>query len=173
LTPLDVLEKEAEKRANYVHPHGLMVLQQMLYFNKPIKLVQNLMELKKDDLVHVLSDKKGSFVADAFCASKFVGEKSRDKLIKHLNDHFLDLALSQFGSRTLETLYNVGNAGHKALIVGELSKKRNQLNSTKFGRIINAKFCCFAFGRGEQPWQAALNSTGRAETLFKDLVPIK
>jgi nucleolar protein 9 len=83
LTPIDIIEKE-EKISNFIHPHGSMILQQMLYFNKPIKLITNLLELKKEELIQILSDKKGSFIGDAFCASTFVGEKSRDKLIKHL-----------------------------------------------------------------------------------------
>jgi hypothetical protein len=48
-----------------------------------------------------------------------------------------------------DTLHKVGNAdGHRALLVDDLFKMLNQLKIAK--RIINANFCCFAFGRGKE-----------------------
>jgi nucleolar protein 9 len=46
--------------------------------------VQSILSLDSDTLVQIFSDPKGSHVSDAFVTSKFVGEKSREKLFQSL-----------------------------------------------------------------------------------------
>ena len=81
LKPLEVTEKEDNFNVNL---HGSVIFQQILQFNKPIKFVQCLLDLKPQDLATIFSDTKGSHIADSYMKSKFIGEKSREKLIRHL-----------------------------------------------------------------------------------------
>lgn len=48
------------------------------------QVVNSLLSVKPDFLESILSDSKGSYIADAFAASPFVGQKSHEKLTKHL-----------------------------------------------------------------------------------------
>ncbi|XP_034826444.2 nucleolar protein 9 [Maniola hyperantus] len=68
----------------FIHVHGSVVLQTMLDFQRPAKVVSCLLELAPEELVYIMCDSKGSHVADAFCKGQFVGAKARDKLIWRL-----------------------------------------------------------------------------------------
>lgn len=81
LKPSDVCAKE---ESGFVHLHGSLITQQIFSFNKPIKFIQNMLEVKSDILVKVFCDPKGSHIVDSFVKSKFVGEQSKLKLVKHL-----------------------------------------------------------------------------------------
>lgn len=68
--------------------HGAVVVQEMLRFTKPIRLVSSLLSMTGEHLLKLLSDKHGCYITDAFVESTFVGEKSREKLFKKLNVSF-------------------------------------------------------------------------------------
>jgi nucleolar protein 9 len=88
LAPLTIGLKTYEKQANskklVIQVHGSTILQILLNFNKPIQAVNSLLDMNTGDLKLLFTDKRGSHVMDAFMKSEFVGEKSRDKLIKKL-----------------------------------------------------------------------------------------
>lgn len=88
LAPLTLSLATYEKQANTdklaIKVHGSLILQVLLNFNKPIQAVNSLLEMNTGDLKSVLTDQKGCHVMDAFMKSEFVGEKSRDKIIKKL-----------------------------------------------------------------------------------------
>lgn len=81
LKPSDVCAKD---ESGFVHLHGSLITQQIFAFNKPIKFIQNMLEVKSDVLVKIFCDPKGSHIVDAFVKSKFIGEQSKLKLVKHL-----------------------------------------------------------------------------------------
>lgn len=64
--------------------HGTLILQATLEFNKPIKVVNSLLSMETEDLKNLFSNSMGSHIADSFFKSTFVGEKSREKLIRKL-----------------------------------------------------------------------------------------
>lgn len=78
--------------------------------------------MKPQDVAGVLCDQKGSRVADAYLESKFIGEKSREKLIKHLEGMYLKMAKSKNGSHILEKFYKLSSEGKKEAIVEKLSE---------------------------------------------------
>lgn len=88
LSPLTLSLATYEKQANsnklVIQVHGSIILQTLLNFNKPIQAVNSLLDMNTGDLKSVLTDKRGSHVMDAFMMSEFVGEKSREKMIKKL-----------------------------------------------------------------------------------------
>lgn len=92
-------ELEVSDKSNFVHLHGSLILQSMLNFNKPIKLVQSLLDTPSIELAELFCSPRGSHIVDAFLQSKFVGEKSREKFLKHMDGHYLDMAVTKHGSR--------------------------------------------------------------------------
>jgi nucleolar protein 9 len=81
---LATYEKQIKSSKLDVQVNGSLILQILLNFNKPIQVVNSLLNMNTGDLKSVFTDKRGSHVMDAFMKSEFVGEKSRDKLIKKL-----------------------------------------------------------------------------------------
>lgn len=159
-----------EDKSNFVHLHGAITLQTMLQFNKPIKLVQCILDTKNTDLVEIFCSPKGSHVVDAFMQSKAVGEKSREKLIRHMNGCYLDMAISKHGSWAVEKFFNAGGDSQKARIVKELAEKQNQLNGCPSGRLLNHKLHVDTYRLSPEQWRTALNRESKAEKLFKDFL---
>ncbi|XP_001847625.2 nucleolar protein 9 [Culex quinquefasciatus] len=150
LMPPEVLAKQENAP---IHLHGSVILQAILEFNKPIKLVSAILETKNDSLAKIFTDPRGSFVVNAFITSKFVGEKSREKLIRHLEGCYMDLALSSHGSRALELLYGAASPTQKESIVKELSERVAQLNSKPWGVIINRKLAVDSYRKNPTAWK--------------------
>ena len=67
-----------------VHYIGSQIVQTLLHFNKPIKIVNSLLEMETSQLKDLLCDPCGSHIMDAFVAGQYVGEKSREKLTHKL-----------------------------------------------------------------------------------------
>lgn len=158
------------EKTNFVHLHGSIMLQTMLHFNKPIRLVQCLMETNSNELAEIFCSQKGSHIVDAFLSSKTIGEKSREKFINHLNGSYLEMAMSKHGSRAVEKLFDASTDSQKIRIVKELAEKLNQLNSTPTGRLINYKFRVETYKLSPAQWKAAFNKENKAVKLFKDIM---
>lgn len=159
-----------EDKSNFVHLHGAVILQTMLQFNKPIKLVQCILEMKNSDLLEIFCSPKGSHVVDAFMQSKAVGEKSREKLIRHMNGCYLEMAISKHGSWAVEKFFDAAGDSQKARIVKELAEKQNQLNGSPSGRLLNHKFHVDTYRLSPEQWRTAFNKESKAEKLFKDIL---
>lgn len=160
----------AADKSNFVHIHGAVLLQHMLHFNKPIKLVQSLLDTGNETLAEVFCSPKGSHVVDAFIESKTVGAKSREKLIRHMDGCYLALAISKNGSWALEKLFEVALPQQRTRMAKELSEKQNQLNSTPFGRVVNQKLHIDKYRLSPDQWQASFDKESKVERLFKDLL---
>lgn len=158
LKPLSLLEEQIEVEVTL---HGSLILQNIFQFNKPIKIVQSLLDMKPQDIANVFCDQKGSRIADAYLESKFIGEKSREKLIKHLEGMYMKLAVSKNGSHVLEKFYNLSPDSQKEAIVKELSERVNQLNGSVSGRIINYKFSVETYARNVNQWRNFLQKKSR------------
>lgn len=63
---------------------GTLMLQTMLDFNKPIKIVNSMLEMDTNTLKNLFSNSMGSHIVDSFVKSLFVGEKSREKLVRKM-----------------------------------------------------------------------------------------
>ena len=68
----------------FVNLQGSLMIQEILCFNKPIKLVNSMLATDAGKLAKVLSDPKGCHITDAFMKSTTIGEKSRESLIRTL-----------------------------------------------------------------------------------------
>ncbi|XP_062560847.1 nucleolar protein 9 [Armigeres subalbatus] len=168
LMPPEVVAKQESAQ---IHIHGSIILQSVLDFNKPIKLVSAILDTKSDQLAKIFTDPKGSFVVNAFIRSKFVGEKSREKLIRHMEGCYMDLALSSHGSRVLELLYEAAGPALKESIVKELSERIAQLNSKPWGAIINRKLLVETYRNNPTQWKNAKASSGdKVGRMFDKLI---
>lgn len=86
LTPYEqVVERSNENlQAEKLNLHGTLILQVLLEFHKPIKIVNSMLNMQSEHLKSLFSNSMGSHIVDSYTKSNFVGEKSREKLIKKL-----------------------------------------------------------------------------------------
>lgn len=68
----------------FINLHGSLILQEILQFNKPIKIITSLLDNSTQELEKLFSDSKGSHIVDCYVKSQYVGEKSREKLSRKM-----------------------------------------------------------------------------------------
>lgn len=156
----------------YVHLHGSLIVQHILRFNKPIFVVNCILETPAEQLVTIFNTPNGSHIVDAFLQSKFIGEKSREKLIRYMEGFYVDLATTKFGSRVVDSCFAAAQESQKARIVKELADKVNMLKGTPFGRLLYNKFRIETYRLSATQWKASLhaNKEQRVDKLFKEIV---
>lgn len=153
-----------------IHLHGSLILQAILQFNKPIKIVNSILAMDGEDLAILFSDPKGSRILDAFMDSKYVGEKSRDKLTKQLKGHWVKLACGIHGSRCVDKIWQYSKDNQKLHIMEELASVGESLNSTKAGHLIYIKFNVALFTRNKKDWIEAIGKDEKTKTLFAGII---
>ena len=77
-------EDDITRKTFPIHHIGSQIVQTLLHFSKPIKIVQSLLDMEMGHLRDLFCDPCGSHIMDAFASSEFVGEKSREKLFHKL-----------------------------------------------------------------------------------------
>lgn len=150
--------------------HGSLIVQDILRFNKPIKMVYSLLETDVEELAQIFEDPKGSRIVDAFMDSKYIGEKSREKLAKKLKGYWAQLARSTHGSRSLDRIWEWARINQRTLIVEELAAVGESLRSTKSGQIMSNKLNVPLFTRNKKDWMEALGKEEKTRSLFVDII---
>ena len=103
---LSMATREAVEEQEFpIQIHGSLVPQELLKFNKPIKVVNSLLAMEPGKLRQLLSNPRGSHVTDRFVGSATVGEKNREALVRRLQGEFVALACSKHGSRSLDAVW--------------------------------------------------------------------
>lgn len=154
-----------------LHLHGSLIVQAILKFNKPIKAVNSLLEMNNEELLQLFSDPKGSRILDAFMDSKYVGEKSREKLFKKLHGTWAELAKSTHGSRCVDKIWTWAGMSQKVLIMKELAAAGQSLGSTKSGKIISMKLNVPLFARNDKEWSQLQGKEGKkTEAMFANII---
>ncbi|XP_044008257.1 nucleolar protein 9 [Aphidius gifuensis] len=153
-----------------LHLHGSLIIQAILQFNKPIKVVNSLLAMNGSDLAILFGEPKGSRILDAFMDSKFIGEKSRDKLIIKLKGNWLELARGTHGSRCIDKVWLYTKNNQKNQIMEELSANCSLLTSTKAGSIISAKLNVPLFARNKKDWADSQGKENKTKALFADII---
>ncbi|CAH1116784.1 unnamed protein product [Phaedon cochleariae] len=149
--------------------HGTLIIQVMLDYNKPIKIINSLLSLENNDLKNLFMNSMGSHITDSFVKGLFVGERSREKLIKKLSGTYQDLAASKYGSRSFEALWSVANLKDKLKIMEELSYKEGSWSNSEYGKIIAGKVNIVLFKRNKEDWKNFLNNTKTDKILAEIL----
>ena len=163
-------KERLSEEAPSVHLHGSLMLQQLLLFSKPIKLVRSLLSLPASQLSSVLSDPRGCHVTDSFMSSTTVGEKSREGLVKALRGELVSLATSKHGSRTLDTLWRYASSKTKQTLVEELAYKVDHLNSNKFGKFLVKNWFISEYKRNKADWTRLVEQEGKITDSFKEII---
>uniref|UniRef100_A0A182S8L5 Nucleolar protein 9 n=1 Tax=Anopheles maculatus TaxID=74869 RepID=A0A182S8L5_9DIPT len=154
--------------------HGSLILQAILFYTKPIKFVTALLGIPNDRLAEIFIDMRGSFIANAFIESKFVGEKSREKMVRHLEGQYSRLALTVHGSRVVEIMFENGNPAQRESIVRELAEEcLPQLNNKVWRAKINKRLLVDKYKESPSKWRVAIKRDVKVTQLFSNLVSAK
>ncbi|XP_076389836.1 nucleolar protein 9 [Megachile rotundata] len=175
LASLKSLEQlESLRKADNSHPviclHGSLIIQAILKFNKPIKIVNSLLEMNEEELVRILEDPKGSRIVDAFMDSEYIGEKSREKFAKKFRGYWAQMASSTHGSRCLDKMWQWARINQRTLIMEELAAVGESLRSTKSGQIISNKLNVPLFARNKKDWMETLGKEEKTKALFASII---
>lgn len=138
--------------------HGTLILQELLDYNKPIKIVNGILSLHDNVLKDLFSNTMGSHIVDSYVKSIFVGEKSREKLLRKLFGFYQPLASSKYGSRSFEALWNVANLKTMTKIMEELAEKDAAWSKSEFGKIIAGKVNLVLYKRDKEKWKNSINT---------------
>ncbi|XP_015601510.1 nucleolar protein 9 [Cephus cinctus] len=168
----DELESHRKRsdRSLPINLHGSLIVQAILKFNKPIKIVNSLLESTGEDLAVLFSDPKGSRILDVFMESTSIGEKSREKLIRRLQGYWAKLACGIHGSRSLERMWDKAQEKRRISIMQELAEAGESLNSTKSGACIAAKLQVPLFARSRKLWSESLGKEEKTKAMFASII---
>lgn len=150
--------------------HGTLMLQEFLNYNKPIKIVNALLSLDDNVLKDLFSNTMGSHIVDSYLTGLFVGEKSREKLLRKMSGHYQFLASSKYGSRSFEALWNVANLKTKLQIMNELSEKDAAWSRNDFGKIIAGKVNLMLYKRNQENWKNSLNKVEKTDKVMAKIL---
>ncbi|KAL6268575.1 hypothetical protein P5V15_001710 [Pogonomyrmex californicus] len=164
------LESESDSPQPSIHLHGSLIVQAILKFNKPIKIVNSLLEMSNEELLRIFNDPKGSRILDAFMDSKYIGEKSREKLCKKLHGTWAELAKNTHGSRCLDKMWAWARMNQKVLIMEELAADGQSLGSTKSGKIISMKLNVPLFARDKKEWSQLQGKDQKIKAMFANMI---
>lgn len=150
--------------------HGSLIVQAILNFNKPIKIVNSLLDMDSEELSQLFGDPKGSRILDAFMDSKYIGEKSREKLFKKFHGIWAELAKNTHGSRCVDKIWTWAHMNQKLVIMEELAAAGESLRSTKSGRIISAKLNVPLFVRSKKDWSESHGKEEKTRAMFATIM---
>jgi len=153
-----------------VNLHGTLILQELLHFNKPIKIVNSMLDIDSSNLKTLLCDPRGCHITDSFMNSSTVGEKSRDSLIKILQGQLVSMACSKHGSRTVDKLWEKASEKGREWIAHELSSQLQLLTSNNFGRYIAQNLCLSTYKRSKEEWKVYLKNQEKQKSIAKDFL---
>lgn len=170
LVTFEVAEERRPDEKTNVHFIGSQIVQSLLHFGKPIKVVTSLLEMDTGDLKDLMCDPVGSHIVDAFVDAEFVGEKSREKMFHKLAGSYFALATSKHGSRALDALWKVANIKMRMTIGEELLQKEAALSSNMFGRIIMDRYALPLLKKQKGDWKDQQEKEGKKKRLFADII---
>ncbi|XP_050307325.1 nucleolar protein 9 [Anthonomus grandis grandis] len=149
---------------------GALMLQRMLEFNKPIKLVNSILSMDPDVLKMLFSNSMGSHIVDSYMTSSFVGERSRERLIWKMKGKYQELASSKFGSRSFEALWNAATMKAKLSIMEELGHKDGAWSNSEYGKIIAGKVNLVMFKRNKENWKNSYGKEAKPEKMLEAIL---
>lgn len=153
-----------------VNLRGSLIIQELLNFNKPIKIVNSILDMDANELKTLLCDPRGCHITDSFMLSSTIGEKSRDGLIKVLHGHLVAMACSKHGSRSIDKIWEKASQKGREMIAQELSSQLPLLTSNNVGRFIAQNLCLSTYKRSKEEWRLHLQNQEKQKILAKDFL---
>lgn len=145
---------------------GTIVVQTILEFNKPIKLVNSILNTELNVLKGLFMNINGCHIMDAYMKSSFVGEKSREKLIKKLQGGYQTLVISRYGSRSFDAIWEVASLKNKEFILQELSHQSGSWTHNEYGKHIARKVNIDQFMKNRDSWRAAIGKPQKSKEIL-------
>lgn len=184
LVKYENLQQDMDLEKEKLNLHGTLIVQLILDFNKPIKIVNSLLSMETVNLKNLFLNTMGSHIVDSYVKSKYVGEKSREKLIRKLQvskinslykqftififqGMYQQLASTKYGSRSFDVIWNVCNLKQKLHIMNELSYKDALWSNTEYGKNIAWKLNINLYKRNVESWKTSLNKKDNVNTLLE------
>jgi nucleolar protein 9 len=164
------MESQENLQKDKLNLHGTLILQLLLEFNKPIKIVNGILNMEQNLLKALFSNTMGSHVVDSFVKSVFVGEKSRERLVRKMKGVYQELASTKYGSRSFEAIWNAANLKNKLSIMEELAYKDAAWSNSEHGKIIAGKVNLLLYKRNKEEWKNSGGSVNKAKELFADIL---
>ncbi|KAK2708790.1 nucleolar protein 9-like isoform X1 [Artemia franciscana] len=169
---LRIQASKFSKGSNKITYAGSQMVQTLLRFNKPIKMINSMLSLPANELRDLFCDPCGSYVMDTFVSSPSIGEKSRDRLRNKLKGEFAGLASSRNGSRAFDSLWAASDIKTKATIGQELLAKEAAVSGNQWGSIIFAKHGLSLLRKRKLDWEAFQGQETKKRKLFKEFLSV-
>ncbi|XP_043220589.1 nucleolar protein 9-like [Amphibalanus amphitrite] len=150
---------------------GSLLVQALLKFSKPTKLISSLLSLRADQLSAIIQSPAGSHVIDVLMTSPHMGDKGKSRLLESLKDQLVPLACSKHGSRALDALWASGSPAHRSFIAETLAPHQEQLRQDFFGRFAVRNFALPLFSKKRADWTAYVKREANKRKMFADLLP--
>ncbi|KAK2708326.1 hypothetical protein QYM36_014063 [Artemia franciscana] len=172
---LRIQASKFSKGSNKITDAGSQMVQTLLRFNKPIKMINSMLSLPANELRDLFCDPCGSYVMDTFVSSPSIGEKSRDRLrnkLKTLKGRICRTSVIRNGSRAFDSLWAVSDIKTKATIGQELLVKEAAASGNQWGSIIFAKHGLSLLRKRKSDWEAFQGQETNKRKLFKEFLSV-
>ncbi|GBN88285.1 Nucleolar protein 9 [Araneus ventricosus] len=146
---------------------GSLLVQAILKFQKPIKVVNSVLNMKPQELGHLARHMQGCHVLNAFLSSSTVGEKSKDKLIQSLKPCIIDIASDRNGSLTLSRMWMLLTMKQKSSMAQILVQEEKTLNGNNNGNVLLKKCGIFYFKKNIEKWREIQNNLSQSRNFNK------
>ncbi|CAG2061710.1 unnamed protein product, partial [Timema podura] len=136
-----------------VEQDGAQILINMFQFTRPMETAANFLQMAPEEMLILLNDSNGPSVLNAFLSSKYIEQACKASLVPALKGYLATLACSQFGSTSLQFIWENGTLADCLTMVEELSLSEKILNRDECGSAIAVNFGLFHYGRSVQEWR--------------------
>ncbi|XP_051990029.1 LOW QUALITY PROTEIN: nucleolar protein 9 [Xyrauchen texanus] len=148
--------------------HGSRLVQALAGFKDRSILMNGLHGLTSANLLTFGTDRMGSHALQALVTS--ASDKGRGKIMRKMEELYVQLACSRCGSRLLEAVWNSATISQRQSIAEKLVPSENQLRSDQFARHVWAKFDLARFMKRRAAWQEVQTGESKKRKMFSDIL---
>ncbi|XP_051719945.1 nucleolar protein 9 [Ctenopharyngodon idella] len=148
--------------------HGSRLVQALAGFKDRSVLMNSLHELSSADLLTLGTDPMGSRALQALVTS--ASDKGRGKILRKMQDMYVELACSACGSRLLEAVWSSATVSQRQSIAERLVPSESRLRSHQFARHTWAKFGLTSFLKRRGDWLEAQTGESKKRKMFRDIL---
>ena len=152
-----------EKKDCKMNLHGSLIIQNLLSFKKPIRIIESLLNINTAQLVKVMSDLYGSHIINSYCKSPHVGEKNKLKLMQSVVSEVATLAKSKHGAHSLISLWNAVPATSHAGLCQTIADNHKLIKSSEFGFLILNRLNVSSFMDASDKTEWMKNEEGKSK----------
>ncbi|RXN02385.1 nucleolar 9 [Labeo rohita] len=160
--------KQPAQRSLSICYHGSRLVQALAGFKDRTVLMNSLHGLSSADLLTLGTDRMGSHALQMLVTT--ASDKGRGKILRKLEELYVQLACSSCGSRLLEAVWNSANVNQRQSIAEKLVPSESQLRSDQFARHVWAKFGLTNFMRRRGEWQEVQTGESKKRKMFNDIL---